>query len=61
MRRAQAIDRPMPSSSAAVVPIPDVEAREEAAHVMPAREGGTTVTTAEPPADLFTEQDGEAA
>lgn len=53
---------------AAVVPIPDFEAWEEAADEMPAREaeavpaqGGSTVTTAEPLADLFTEQDGEAA
>ncbi|MEV2201792.1 type II toxin-antitoxin system Phd/YefM family antitoxin [Streptomyces fradiae] len=53
---------------AAVVPISDFEAVEEAADVMPAREaeavpaeGGTTVTMAELLADLFTEQDGEAA
>lgn len=53
---------------AAVVPISDFEALEEAADVMLAREaeavlaeGGTTVTMAELLADLFTEQDGEAA
>lgn len=53
---------------AAVVPIADFEALEKAADVMLAREaeavpaeGGPTVTTAELLADLFTEQDGEAA
>ncbi len=53
---------------AAVVPISDFEALEEAADVMLAREaeavlaeGGTTVTMAELLADLFTERDGEAA
>ena len=52
---------------AAVVPIPDFEALEEAAGVMPAREaeavpaeGGPTVTTAEPLADPFSER-GEGA
>ena len=53
---------------AAVVPIADFEALEEAADVMLAREaeavlaeGGPTVTMAELLADLFTEQDGDAA
>ncbi|GAA0695351.1 hypothetical protein GCM10009536_29500 [Streptomyces thermocarboxydus] len=53
---------------AAVVPISDFEALEEAADVMLAREaeavlaeGGSTVTMAELLADLFTEHDGEAA
>lgn len=53
---------------AAVVPISDFEALEEAADVMLAREaeavlaeGGTTVTMAELLADLFSEQNGEAA
>jgi prevent-host-death family protein len=53
---------------AAVVPIADFEALEEAADVMLAREAeavlaedGPTVTMAELLADLFTEQDGEAA
>jgi prevent-host-death family protein len=53
---------------AAVVPIADFEALEEAADVMLAREaeavlaeGGPTVTMAELLADLFTEQDGETA
>ncbi|MDN5381669.1 type II toxin-antitoxin system Phd/YefM family antitoxin [Streptomyces sp. LB8] len=51
---------------AAVVPISDFEALEEAADVMLAREaeavlaeGGPTVTTAKLLADLFTEWDGE--
>ena len=53
---------------AAVVPISDFEALEEAADVMLAREaeavlaeGGSTVTMAELLADLFSERDGEAA
>ncbi len=53
---------------AAVVPISDFEALEEAADVLLAREaeavlaeGGSTVTMAELLADLFTERDGEAA
>lgn len=53
---------------AAVVPISDFEALEEAGDVMSARaaeavpaEGGTTVTLAELLAELFTEQGGEAA
>ncbi|GHE85881.1 hypothetical protein GCM10018785_62000 [Streptomyces longispororuber] len=52
---------------AAVVPIADFEALEEAADVMLAREaeailteGGPTVTMAELLADLFTERGGEA-
>ncbi|WP_340560926.1 type II toxin-antitoxin system Phd/YefM family antitoxin [Streptomyces sp. GSL17-111] len=53
---------------AAVVPIADFEALEEAADVMLAREaeavlaeGGPTVTMAELLADLFTEQTDDAA
>ncbi|MFC9313399.1 type II toxin-antitoxin system Phd/YefM family antitoxin [Streptomyces nigra] len=53
---------------AAVVPISDFEALEEAADVMLAREaeavlaeGGSTVTMAELLADLFSERDGGAA
>jgi prevent-host-death family protein len=53
---------------AAVVPIADFEALKEAADVMLAREaeavlaeGGPTAPMAELLADLFTEQDGEAA
>lgn len=53
---------------AAVVPIADFEALEEAADLMLAREaeavlaeGGPTVTMAELLADLFAEHDGEAA
>lgn len=53
---------------AAVVPIADFEALEEAADVMLAREaeavlakGGPTVTMAELLADLFTEHDDEPA
>jgi hypothetical protein len=51
-----------------VVPVSDLEALEEAADVMPAREAeavpagsGPTVTMAELPVDLFTEQGGDAA
>lgn len=53
---------------AAVVPIADFEALEEAADVMLAREaeavlaeGGTTVSMAQLLADLFSERNGEAA
>ncbi|MER5829416.1 type II toxin-antitoxin system prevent-host-death family antitoxin [Streptomyces sp. NPDC002130] len=53
---------------AAVVPIADFDALEEAADVMLAREaeavlaeGGPTVTMAELLADLFTERNGDAS
>lgn len=53
---------------AAVVPISDFEALEEAADVLLAREaeavlaeGGATVTMAELVADLFKERDGDTA